>query len=110
MRNQVDLTQDAFDQLHRLVVTASDPDPVNRAADQIEECLRWYDPVGDPDTTDRCGSVEGPGLLPAPHYTARAITVPPLRAYFEIDDRTRPFILTIVRIQWIPTLFDPTGP
>jgi hypothetical protein len=110
MRNLVQLTSDAFDQLGQLEAAASDPDEVNQAADRIEECLRWYDPVSDPDLTDGCGPVDGPGLLPAPHYTARAITVPPLRAYFEVDDQARPFIMTIVRYQWTPSVFDPGQP
>lgn len=110
MRNRVDYTTDAYDQLTRLIAAATDPDEVERAVAQLELCLEWYDPRNDPRRTMNCGPVEGPGLLHAPHFTALRITVPPLHFYFEVDDRARPFIVTVVRVEWVLALADPDAP
>ena len=107
MRNQVDYSADAYDQLDRLIAAATDPDEVERVALQLNECLVWYDPRLDPDTTTDCGPVDGPGLLPAPHFTARRVTVPPLRFFFEVNDQARPFIMTVVRVDWELGIFNP---
>jgi hypothetical protein len=110
MRNQVEFSTDANDHLTRLRSVATDPDEVDRVADQLELCLTWYDPRTDSDNTMNCGPVSGPGLLPAPHFTARMISVTPLRYYFEVDDTARPFIMTVVRIEWVLSLVDPNAP
>ena len=107
MRNQVDYTATAYDQLTRLIDAATDPDEVRRVSDQLDACLRWYDPRLDPDNTTNCGRVDGPGLLPAPHHTARRIEVVPLRFYFEVDDKVHPFIMTVVRVEWVFGLVNP---
>jgi hypothetical protein len=73
MRNLVEYSIGGFDDLARLRVASLDPDEVDRAVDQLEICLIWYDPRTDPDHTMNCGKVFGPGLLPAPHFTARLI-------------------------------------
>lgn len=39
MRNQIEYTFDAFDQLTRLTAAASDPDEVERVAAQLEGCF-----------------------------------------------------------------------
>lgn len=101
MRNRVDYSTDANDQLGRPIAAATDPDEVERAAAQLESCLVWYDPRLDPDHTTNCGDVSGPGLIPAPHYTALMIEVAPLRFFFMLDTVTHPFILTIVRVEWV---------
>ncbi|MBY0456572.1 MAG: hypothetical protein K2V38_04490 [Gemmataceae bacterium] len=88
MRNQVDYTISAFEQLNRLIAAATNPDEVERVAAQLEQCLVWYDARLDPDHTTNCGDVRGPGLLPFPHFTARSIEVAPLRFYF-MTDRAR---------------------
>lgn len=110
MRNQVDYGVAAADQLDRLIAAATDPDEVKRVADQIEQCLVWYDPRLDPDTTTNCGPVDGPGLLRVPNFTARRVVVPPLQFYFKVDDSVRPFIITIVQVDWLPTVVDPDAP
>jgi hypothetical protein len=110
VRNQVDYSIGAADQLSRLIAAAGDPDEVERAVDQLEVCLKWYDPRLDPDHTTNCGDVSGPGLLPAPHYTALMIEVFPLRFFFMIDDTVRPFIMTVVRVEWVLRLVDPNAP
>jgi hypothetical protein len=101
MRNLVEYGVDAYDQLARLTAAATDPDEVERAAAQLEGCLEWYDPRLDPHNTTGCGPVDGPGLLPAPHYTALRLTVPPPRYFFEVDDRARPFIMRVVKVEWV---------
>jgi hypothetical protein len=110
MKNQLDFSTDALDQLNRLIAAASDPDDVERVADQLELCLRWYDPRNDPDHTMNCGSVAEPGLLPAPHYSALMIAVAPLRYYFMVDDSVRPFIMKVVRVEWMLAVADPGAP
>jgi hypothetical protein len=110
VRNQVDFSIDAFDPLTRLIAAATDPDEVERAANQLELCLQWYDPRLDPDHTTNCGDVSGPGLLPAPHYTALLIEVFPLRFFFMIDDTTRPFIMKVVRVEWVLSVRNPNTP
>jgi hypothetical protein len=103
----VEYGTDAFDQLSRLIAAATDPDEVERVAAQLEACLQWYDPRLDPHNTTGCGPVDGPGLLPAPHYTAFVIEVRPLRFYFEVNDKARPFIMRVVKVEWVLAVTDP---
>ena len=110
MSNQVDYSIAGLADLNRLKAAAADPDEVELPAAQIESCLEWYDPRLDPDTTANCGPVAGAGLLSAPHHTARMIEVYPLRFFFEIDDTAQPYIMTVVRVEWVLRAVDPTTP
>ena len=101
MRNQVDYSVSGLDDLNRLLAAVADPDEVERVMAQIEQCLTWYDPRLDPTNTTNCGSVSGPGLLPAPLHTALRIEVAPPRVFFVVDDKIPPFIMTVVRVEWM---------
>jgi len=107
MRNLVDYSSAANDDLDRLKAAAADPDEIERVVNQLELCLRWYEPRLDPFTTTSCGAVTGPGLLPAPHYTALSIETYPLRFYFKVDDSIQPYIMTVVRVEWVLALLPP---
>jgi hypothetical protein len=110
MKNLIDYSTEAYLQLSRLKAAATDPDEVERAVEQLELCLRWYDPRLDPYNTMNCGPLSGPGLLPPPHYTALMIKVPPLKLYFMVDDAVHPFMMTVVRVEWVLGVVDPDNP